>query len=104
MIIVIHNVHLEPITIIDLPHEHYAKIHEHGMAKMCLSSELGKPNARYVTIAKLDIGPPEEKNGCIYVVDNEEIALAFKPHWLPGQQVLINCYQEIIKKLQKSKD
>lgn len=102
MILVLHNIHLEPITVIDLPSEVYEKLLETGIVKLQLSSD--QNGGRYVNLAKLDIGAPEEKNGCIYVVDNEEIALAFKPHWLPGQQILINCYQEIIKKLQKSKD
>lgn len=97
MLLVLHNVQLEPLTVIDLPHDVYAKLCETGIVKLQnIVSE------RYATLAKLDIGPPEEKNGCIYVVDDEEVALSFKPHWLPGQQVLINCYQEIIKKLQKS--
>lgn len=86
-----------------MPSDTFTKLCEHGVVKVALSSELEKDKPRYVHIAKLDIGPPEEKNGCIYVVDNEEITLAFKPHWLPGQQVLINCYQEIIKKLQDHK-
>lgn len=103
MIIVIHNVQLEPITVIDLPSEAFTKLCEHGIVKVALSGDIENGTPRYVNIAKLDIGPPEEKNGCIYVVDNEEIALAFKPHWLPGQQILINCYQEIIKKLQESR-
>lgn len=103
MIIVIHNVHLEPLNIIDLPSDAYAKLLETGIVRLELTSNIGG-TGRYVNLAKLDIGAPEEKNGCIYVVDNEETALAFRPHWLPGQQVLINCYQEIIKKLQMSKD
>lgn len=100
MIVVIHNVHLEPINVVDLPADVYARLQETGIVKLSLSND--KLGGRYANLAKLDIGEPEENNGCIYVIDNEEIALAFKPHWLPGQQVLINCYQEIIKKLQKS--
>ena len=103
MIVVLHNVQLEPITVIDLPANAYNKLIETGIVKLELTSNTGG-TGRYVNLAKLDIGDPEEKNGCIYVVDNEETALAFKPHWLPGQQVLINFYQEIIKKLKTSKD
>lgn len=103
MIVVLHNVQLEPITVIDLPANAYAKLMETGIVKLELTSNAGN-TGRYVNLAKLDIGDPAENNGCIYVVDNEEVSLAFKPHWLPGQQILINCYQEIIKKLKTSKD
>lgn len=102
MIIVLHNVHLEPINVIDLPSDVYEALQKSDSIRVGLSNDPSEEK-RYAVIAKLQIGEcePGETPSYIYVVDNEVVALAFKPHWLPGQQVLINFYQELILKLNR---
>lgn len=111
MNVVIYTVEMEPITIIDLPISLLRKAYEWGTVRVaveipfaiCSKNEPDNPWLVETPIVDLKFerlitrfnGHPIES--WIVTTRNEEWAMALKPSWLPGQQKIVNKYEQNIK-------
>jgi len=110
MRVVLYTKDLEPITILEIPQwlldqlEKVGKI-KLGVAPPKLPPAVGKVvGERIASSDTIDIYCERLKwhDGTvkpILITDNDELALALKPEWLPGQQQAINWYEGIIRQL-----
>lgn len=108
MRVVLYTKDLEPITIIEMPLWLLEQVERVGMVKVAVREPLQK----LLALEPQDLKPPETldiyceklrwRDGTlkpILVVDNDELALALNPEWLPGQLQAIKWYESAISQL-----
>lgn len=108
MRVVLYTRDLEPITIIEMPLWLLEQLERVGQVKVAVREPLQK----ILTAAPEELHQPETldiyceklrwRDGSvkpILVVNNDELALALKPEWLPGQVQAIKWYESAIKQL-----
>lgn len=108
MRVVLYTKDMEPITIIEMPLWLLEQLERVGMVKVAVR----EPKEKLLMADPQDLHPTETLNiYCeklrwrdgsvkpIVVVDDDELALALKPEWLPGQVQAINWYEGIIRQL-----
>jgi len=108
MRVVLYTKDLEPITILEIPVWLLETLEKHGCAKLAVA----EPLQAVLNKDFNDIKPPTTldiycerlkwRDGSlktILLTSNDELALALKPEWLPGQQQAINWYEKIIRQL-----
>lgn len=89
MLVVIHTPELEPITVVDIPPDHYKNATDRGEYTLQHENHFCK------------IWPVPVANGYLFITQDEEAALALPPSWLSGQRKVIN---ETIGTLRKLKN
>lgn len=95
MVIVLHTIDLEPITVVNVPFEFYkALIDEPGKYSTLAMNE----TAKTTKISAIKINAHNGLiDGYIFVVEDDELALSFAPSCLPGQQAVVNAVRERMK-------
>lgn len=108
MRVVLYTRDLEPITIIEMPLWLLEQVERAGQVRVAVReppqkmliadpSELHQPETLDIYCEKLRWRDGSVKP--ILVVNNDELALALKPEWLPGQVQAIKWYESAIKQL-----
>lgn len=108
MRVVLYTRDLEPITIIEMPLWLLEQLERAGQVKVAVRepiqkqlltdpSELKQPETLDIYCEKLRWRDGTLKS--ILVVSNDELALALKPEWLPGQLQAIKWYESAISQL-----
>lgn len=108
MNVVLYTPDLEPITILELPFWLMEKLDEQGAIRVAVM----KPPRVVNNGEALTFDMPETvtifceklrwKDGTtkpILITPDDELALALKPDWLPGQRAQIQSYQKAIRHL-----
>ena len=101
MNVVIYTEDFEPITIIDLDLDLIDQIESKGGCKLVIPLKDEKNNKpfSFCTIMCKKLTWLDGTIKPIYVAVEEDVALALKPNWLPGQRATINLYEIYIHKL-----
>jgi hypothetical protein len=111
MNVVIYTEDFEPITVIDLPVWLLEQLEKQGAVRVAVM----KPVGVEVTNNKIPVGSVEGdhivtiycerlrwRDGTIksiLITRDEELALALKPEWLPGQKQAVHSYKAVIRAL-----
>jgi len=101
MNVVIYTKDFEPITVIDLDLNLIDQIESNGGCKLVIplkDQKTDKPFS-FCTIMCKKLTWLDGSIKPIYVALEEDVALALKPNWLPGQRAAINLYEAYIHKL-----
>lgn len=111
MNIVLYTRDFEPITILNLPLWLLEKMEQQGQVRVAVQEPIGwdvnkpeqpvvtEPNLRTVTLECLRIRWLNGGYKTIIVTQDDELALALKPDWLPGQRAQVNSYKDTITNL-----
>ena len=107
MRVVLYTKDMEPITIIEMPLWLLEQLERVGMVKVAVREpphKLLSTDHNLQDLETLDIYCEKLRwrDGTlkpILVVNNDELALALKPEWLPGQQQAVNWYEGAIRQL-----
>lgn len=111
MNVVLYTRDFEPITVLDLPMWLLEQMEKQGQVKVAVQEPVSwmvnspeqpvtaEPNLRTVTLECLRIRWLDSTNKTIIVTQDDELALALKPDWLPGQRAQVNNYKETITNL-----
>lgn len=81
MIVVLHTLNLEPITVVDLPMEAYKVLSTTGHIRL----EVNGDKARSISVYRKEVIFKGIDTAYIFIADNEELALTLTPAFLTGQ-------------------
>ena len=112
MNIVLYTKDFEPITILDLPLWLVEQMERQGRVRIAVQdpatnqlivadTSAGKQEPRTVILECLRIRWLDGTQKTIIVTKDDELALALRPNWLPGQRASINNYKQAIDNLVK---
>lgn len=103
MIVILYTRDLEPITCVDIPVEVQEDIQRVGLGKVpVLSKRDADPSeAKYIYIKPVRILGVDNSLLVFFTTEQEDLALAVTPQWLPGQLPLVQHWQKIIRKQQQ---
>ena len=107
MRVVLYTMDFEPITVLELPLWLLDQLERQGQVRVAVPPRLQdilKAAEQDVTMPQMDIVDIycerlKWKDGSIKTIlmtPNDELALALRPDWLPGQQQAINWYKQTI--------
>lgn len=109
MRVVLYTRDLEPITILEIPQWLLDNLEKHGRVRLAVAEPLQRvlskdhnelePTTLDIYSERLRWRDGSVKT--ILITHNDELALALKPEWLPGQQQAINWYEGVIRQLVK---
>lgn len=111
MNVVLYTRDFEPITVLDLPLWLLDRMEKQGRVRVAVQEPvswlvnnpeqpvIAEPNIRTVTLECLRIRWTDGNYKTIIVTQDDELALALKPDWLPGQRAQVNNYKETITNL-----
>lgn len=103
MRVVLYTGDFEPITVLDIPLWLLEQLEKQGVVRIAVAPTLkiiaeqlneNVPETIDVYCRKLRWQDGTLKT--ILITNNDEIALALRPEWLPGQQQAVNWYQRTI--------
>lgn len=108
MRVVLYTKDFEPITVIDLPLWLLDQMEKEGVIRVAVVKQpttveeleeviAGDPETIDIYCTKIYWGDGSVKT--ILVTEDDELALALRPDWLPGQQAAVNWYQKTIRGL-----
>jgi hypothetical protein len=109
MNVVLYTIDLEPITILDLPMWLLEQMEKQGAVRVAVvkpptwinaqTPVAETPGMETVTIYCERLHWRDGSIKRILVTPDEELALALKPEWLPGQRAAVQSYQNAIRHL-----
>ena len=114
MNVVLYTTDFEPITVLDLPLWLLEQLERHGAVRVAVirpitvdpvynaSFDATEPVLETVTIYCEKLQWRDGRTKPVLVTPDEELALALKPEWLPGQRQAIHAYKETIRSLTDS--
>jgi hypothetical protein len=110
MNVVLYTQDFEPITVLDLPLWLLEQLEKQGAVRVAVLRPVQFGENPNVAIGSVE-GPETVTIYCeklrwrdgtlktILVTHDEELALALRPHWLPGQVATVQSYQKAIRHL-----
>ena len=101
MNVVIYTKDFEPITVIDLPLSLLDDMERKGGIKLAIPALNDNGSIVTCTLLLRNLRWMDGTTKPIIITLDEEIALALKPNWLPGQRAAVNYYEECIQALIK---
>lgn len=109
MNVVLYTRDFEPITILDLPVWLLDRMEQQGRVRVAVKPPVQLPepeqpvqleaDLQTVVLECLRIRWTDGNYKTIIVTQDDELALALKPDWLPGQRAQVNNYKETITNL-----
>lgn len=111
MNIVLYTRDFEPITILNLPLWLLEKMEQQGGARIAVQDPDGQQlladgvlpkeskEPKTVIIRCLRIRWLDGSTKTVLVTEDDELSLALKPDWLPGQRAQVNNYKQTINQL-----
>jgi hypothetical protein len=107
MNVVLYTINLEPLTIIDLPIDILEKMEVEGALKILVAKPpktlsqgtLTFPMPETITLYCQRLRWLDDSIKTVIFTEDEELALAIKPGWLPGQTANVQHYKGVIKHL-----
>jgi hypothetical protein len=98
MNVVLYSVDFEPITVVDLPRWLLDKCEQRGFVKISVPLPTkSEPDMLVVYCKKLMWHDGSTKT--FLTTENEVLALALRPGWLPGQTQVVQTTEGIIRRL-----
>ncbi len=93
MIVVLHTVNLEPITVVDLTIDAYTHLIKHGYLHLRVNGS----ERHIVKVFRKEVLFADEDIVYMFICDNEELVLSLDPAFLPGQIATINSLKGMVK-------
>lgn len=116
MRVVLYTRDFEPITVLDLPVWLLEQLEKQGAIRIAVAPTLKSiaealnqelpPMPEVIDIYCRKLRWEDDTLKTILITNNDELALALRPDWLPGQQQAVNWYQRtimgLVEQLQKA--
>ena len=106
MNIVLYTKDFEPITVLDLPVWLIEQMEKQGRVRVAVQEPVqwmtptepvnNAPQTRTVILECMKLRWLDGTQKTIIVTQDDELALALKPDWLPGQRAQVNSYKQTI--------
>lgn len=104
VITVLYTKNLEPITAINIPIDVQEQIQQKGLGKLPVlpNKDAKESEAKYLYIHPVSVLGFHKQVHVFFTTQEEELALAITPEWLPGQRPMVQHMQKIIYEQQKT--